>query len=216
VIADDQVEEMLAQFLCRRRGEDGADALNRAMEVVATVCQYRADGNAVPFLLGVARHAIAITSGRGVGTIIEVYGQLQAKCAAHGDCGEPVNHWGDWLAEAMCHVGEQAGARGLAERSRALLRKLSLERLRGLTVDQLAGEAGLSRAHFTAKLHEEEGITPHQLILAERMRRVIAMLTNRSTTPTVAEAAQSVGFTDAHYFRRVFHEVFGVPPSAFR
>ncbi len=96
------------------------------------------------------------------------------------------------------------------------LRELSLDRLRALTVSQLSRALGLSRAHLTAKLREQLGVTPHQLILAERMRRAIGMLSDRSAATTVAEASRTVGFADVHYFRRVFRETFGVPPSFFR
>lgn len=216
MITENQIEALLAEYLCTCGGAREGRAWERALDVAATVCSHRADGEVAPFLLGVARYAIAITSGHGVSRILEVYGALQTQCAAQGGAGEPVDEVRNLLAETICRAGEPAGPEPLATSVRALLRTLPLDQLRELTVSGLAREAGLSRAHLTTKLHEEGGATPHQMILAERLRRTLVMLADPSAGCTVAEAARLVGFSDVHYFRRVFHEIFGVSPSAFR
>ncbi|NOZ20248.1 MAG: helix-turn-helix transcriptional regulator [Planctomycetes bacterium] len=194
MVTDEQIEKLLAEYLCARRREPDSGQWKCAIETVNAICRYRADGNAVPMLLGIVAHAVDISLGRCAKGIVKVSGRIHVQCP-----GDDAAAW------------EATGAA-----ARAVLRALPLGRLRALTVSRLARGVGLSRSHLTMRLHEEEGVTPHQLILAERLRRAIGMLADRSVAHTVAEIASLVGFADVHYFRRVFREAFGVSPSAFR
>ena len=84
-----------------------------------------------------------------------------------------------------------------------------------LSVAQLAGLAGFSRAHFSRAFAARVGTPPGSFILQERMRRAVRLLTGHSVLP-VKDIAVMTGFSDPNYFAKVFHRYFGTSPSGFR
>ena len=84
-----------------------------------------------------------------------------------------------------------------------------------LSVDELAGVAGLSRAHFSRVFTATEGRPPSEYVLAERMRRAAKLLAV-NTEISVKEVATLTGFSDPNYFSKVFRRFFGASPTEFR
>jgi AraC-like DNA-binding protein len=83
-----------------------------------------------------------------------------------------------------------------------------------LDVDDLAGAAGLSRAHFSREFRRAFGETPHAYLLTRRMERAAALL--RTTDRSVADICFSVGLQSIGSFTTSFTRTYGVPPASYR
>lgn len=83
-----------------------------------------------------------------------------------------------------------------------------------LDVNDLAREAGLSRAHFSAEFRRAFGETPHVYLLTRRLERAAALL--RTTDHTVADICMSVGLSSVGSFTTSFRRMFGLSPTAYR
>jgi AraC-like DNA-binding protein len=83
-----------------------------------------------------------------------------------------------------------------------------------LTVDDLAGAAGLSRAHFSREFRRAFGESPHTYLLTRRLERAASLLC--STDQTVAEICLRVGLRSLGSFTTSFKRAYGVPPAAYR
>lgn len=80
-----------------------------------------------------------------------------------------------------------------------------------VTVDQLAGIAGLSASSFKHVFKEITGITPHAYLLRKRVEHARAMLSaNRGS---VTDIALACGFPSSQYFATVFKRIVGVTPN---
>ena len=83
-----------------------------------------------------------------------------------------------------------------------------------LTVDDLAGAAGLSRAHFSREFRKAFGVAPHAYLLTRRLERAAALL--RTTDHSVAEICLSVGLQSIGSFTTSFTRTYGRSPTAYR
>jgi AraC-like DNA-binding protein len=83
-----------------------------------------------------------------------------------------------------------------------------------LGVDELAGAAGLSRAHFSRAFRAAFGESPHTYLLTRRMERAAALL--RTTDRSVAEVCFSVGLQSVGSFTTSFRRTYGVTPTEYR
>jgi AraC-like DNA-binding protein len=104
-----------------------------------------------------------------------------------------------------------------AHPDRHLLRAKDLADARyaeALGVDDMAGAAGLSRAHFSREFRRAFGESPHAYLLTRRLERAAALL--RGTDRSVAEICLSVGLRSVGSFTTSFTRTFGVSPTAYR
>lgn len=85
---------------------------------------------------------------------------------------------------------------------------------RDMTLEELAGVAGMSRFHFSRSFKEAFGDSPVRYINRERCRLAQALLAG-SRLP-VAEIGAQVGFGSTQQFLKVFRSLVGVTPAAFR
>ncbi|MGI9099961.1 MAG: helix-turn-helix transcriptional regulator [Solirubrobacteraceae bacterium] len=83
-----------------------------------------------------------------------------------------------------------------------------------LDVDDLAGAAGLSRAHFSREFRRAFGESPHAYLLTRRMERAAALL--RTTDRSVTDICFSVGLRSVGSFTTCFTRIYGVSPTAYR
>ena len=101
--------------------------------------------------------------------------------------------------------------------ARHLLRAKDLADARyfeALDVDDLAGAAGLSRAHFSREFRRAFGEPPHAYLLTRRLERAAALL--RTTDRSVADICFSVGLQSVGSFTTSFTRTYGVSPTAYR
>jgi len=83
-----------------------------------------------------------------------------------------------------------------------------------LHVDDMAGAAGLSRAHFSREFRRAFGESPHGYLLTRRLERAAALL--RDTDHSVAEICFSVGLQSVGSFTSSFGRAYGRSPTAYR
>jgi AraC-like DNA-binding protein len=83
-----------------------------------------------------------------------------------------------------------------------------------LQLATLARHAGLSPFHFLRVFTRVLGVTPHQYLLAARLRRAARLLADPARP--VTEVAFEVGFGDLSHFVRTFRRAAGVSPGRFR
>jgi AraC-like DNA-binding protein len=81
-----------------------------------------------------------------------------------------------------------------------------------LHAPDLARAVGLSLPHLTTLLKQSTGLTPHEYITQQRMKRAHQYLA--SGNYTLREVANAVGYEDADHFSQKFREYFNYPPRA--
>lgn len=81
-----------------------------------------------------------------------------------------------------------------------------------LHAPDLAKVVGLSVPHLTALLKHSTGMTPHEYITEQRMRRAHHYLA--SGNYSLREVANAVGYEDADHFSRKFRQYFNYPPRS--
>jgi AraC-like DNA-binding protein len=82
-----------------------------------------------------------------------------------------------------------------------------------LTLDELAGVAGLSPFHFLRSFRAQHHVTPRQMLMAERLLRAKQML---AAGRRPAEVAQAVGLADQSHLTRAFVQRYGVTPARYQ
>jgi AraC-like DNA-binding protein len=104
-----------------------------------------------------------------------------------------------------------------APQARHLLRAKDLADARyseRIEVGDMAGAAGLSKAHFSREFRRTFGESPHHYLLTRRLERAASML--RMTDWTVGEICVSVGLQSLGSFTTSFKRAFGETPTAYR
>lgn len=81
-------------------------------------------------------------------------------------------------------------------------------------LDDLAGQAALSRYHFLRRFRDAFGVTPHEYLTRERLRRAKLLLA--AGRCSVTDVCFDVGFASLGSFSTLFAGRFGCPPSAWR
>ena len=83
-----------------------------------------------------------------------------------------------------------------------------------LDVPTLARIAHVSEAHFIRTFRATFGETPNRYLQRRRVERAMWLL--RSTDRSVTDICMDVGFASLGTFSRVFRDIVGEPPSAYR
>ena len=83
-----------------------------------------------------------------------------------------------------------------------------------LDIAALARVAHVSEAHFIRTFRDTFGETPHRYLQRRRVERSMFLL--RETERSVTEICLDVGFTSLGTFSKMFREIVGETPSAYR
>jgi AraC family transcriptional regulator len=105
-------------------------------------------------------------------------------------------------------------ARGDAGRVLAVARHLDAAFDEPVTLSEMAAMARLSRFHFVRSFRAAVGESPHQYLIAARLRAAADRLLD--TREPVTGIALSVGFNDLSHFNATFRRAFGTSPGAWR
>ncbi|HPR30882.1 MAG TPA: two-component regulator propeller domain-containing protein [Prolixibacteraceae bacterium] len=94
-------------------------------------------------------------------------------------------------------------------------RKIVLQNLDNseYNIDDFCSDLGLSRMQLYRKFKAITGMSANSFIRKVRLHKAAEML--RSGDYTVKEVTYDVGFIDLKYFRKCFHEEFGINPSEY-
>ncbi|HMJ67357.1 MAG TPA: AraC family transcriptional regulator [Cyclobacteriaceae bacterium] len=82
----------------------------------------------------------------------------------------------------------------------------------GITLDQLASEACMSKFHFVRVFRKLHGRTPYQYLTSTRMRQAASAL---RANLTVTHACYDAGFDSTTTFASRFRKSVGVAPSQY-
>ena len=81
-------------------------------------------------------------------------------------------------------------------------------------IERLASVSAVSKAHFARSFKEAFGLPPHRYLLTRRIERATALL--RDTDHPITQIALDTGWNSIGTFGRVFRDVVGESPGAFR
>ena len=83
-----------------------------------------------------------------------------------------------------------------------------------LSLQDLAGAAGLSIAHFSEMFRRSTGQSPHQFVLHRRVERAKELL--RAAEMRVLDVAVACRFKSQQHFARIFRQLCGASPTEYR
>jgi transcriptional regulator GlxA family with amidase domain len=83
-----------------------------------------------------------------------------------------------------------------------------------ISIQALAAIVGLSMYHFARAFKQSAGMTPHEYLVACRVKRAQELLVG--TDLPLSEIALASGFADQSHCARRFRERVGVSPSSYR
>jgi AraC family transcriptional regulator len=142
--------------------------------------------------------------------------EIEAGCPTGSLYGEALS-----LALAAYLQRFSTGA-GLARPPRGRLSRQRLRRVldyirsnlgRDLSLVGLAEVAHLSARHFARAFKASLGVSPHQYVLAERIREARRRLEGHSP---IVEVARELGFATQSHFTQCFHRATGVTPKQYQ
>jgi len=109
----------------------------------------------------------------------------------------------------------EPGHRGLAPwQAKRACERLEADLSGELSLTQLAAEFELSVSHFSRAFRISTGLPPHQWLLRQRVKAAKQLMAIRDLP--LSEIAISAGFANQSHFTRVFSELVGISPGAWR
>ncbi|MBV9705682.1 MAG: helix-turn-helix transcriptional regulator [Methylobacteriaceae bacterium] len=112
-------------------------------------------------------------------------------------------------------VAQRPTRGGLAPWQERRAKQYMMASLRGdISLSEMAAECSLSPSHFARAFRQTTGQPPHRWLLERRVEHAKELL--RCSATTLADAALACGFSDQSHFTRIFSQVVGVSPGAWR
>jgi AraC-like DNA-binding protein len=121
----------------------------------------------------------------------------------------------EWLCDVSAKTPSVEDRRRRARHDPALRRACDLLRdalAENVTLDELAGAAGVSRHRLSRLFRAAYGMPPHRFQLAHRIAVARRMLERGAA---VAEVAQATGFFDQSHLHRHFSRTLGMTPARY-
>ena len=100
------------------------------------------------------------------------------------------------------------------ERMKVMLSFLEAHYAEELTLERIAESAGISATEAMRCFRRSIGVSPIRFLKERRLQRAAGML--RNTEQSISEIAASCGFWDMSYFTKVFRQLYGLTPTAYR
>ncbi|MDX1525250.1 MAG: AraC family transcriptional regulator [Pseudidiomarina maritima] len=97
---------------------------------------------------------------------------------------------------------------------RALERFMYDNSHRDINLDEFAEFAGLSRYHFSKKFKQITGSSPMRFFNQIKVKLACQLLD--TTTYSIRQIGQQLGFDDPYYFSRLFKKTMGISPQYYR
>jgi AraC-like DNA-binding protein len=83
-----------------------------------------------------------------------------------------------------------------------------------LTIPKLAGQYGLGSKQFAYLFQKHVNMSPNEYLISQRVSRAKELLC--TTTCSVSEVSDCVGYSDPYYFSKLFKKRTGISPSTLR
>lgn len=83
-----------------------------------------------------------------------------------------------------------------------------------ITIDDVAKHLGLSRTHLGRLFKKLIGQPPQKYLTNYRISKAVELM--HTTELPLSEIAAQVGYSNQLYFSKVFHSIYGMPPSVWR
>ena len=182
-------------------------------------------GGETPF----ARHVATMIGGLGVWTPDPLIRELTQAIADELSAGRPIDQPADCSLALMTEtllrrfieyqllrvrLKLQSPSSDSNAELAQLIEALPVRCGEGLTVAELAREAGMRLTCFNRRFKDATGITPHQYLVRIRLARVCDAL--RTTSDPIACIALSFGFSSQSHLTAVFHRLIGLTPQQYR
>lgn len=106
------------------------------------------------------------------------------------------------------------GSRSTLRVAHTAIRHIQQHIEESITLRDLAGECGLGITHFSNAFKQATGSTPHRYVRSARIERACELL--QTTSLTIGEVAEAVGFRGQSHFSTAFTQERGITPSAYR
>ncbi|MGA7614711.1 MAG: helix-turn-helix domain-containing protein [Thermoanaerobaculia bacterium] len=173
---------------------------NRAADLLAV--RFR-PGGAASFLRIPARR---LTDRRV--PLHEIWGNEARRPEGSFAAADPGDRLRQLAAILRSRIIEPSPSTDLATNAVALLR-------RGIAVERIAAELGVTRQHLSRLFVDRVGIGPKRLGRILRFRKAVRLIA-KDRHAGLAGIALSLGWSDQAHMNRDFRELAGSPPAAFR
>lgn len=122
----------------------------------------------------------------------------------------------EWMAslQRYCAGRKQPSQAALPEPYRRVADYMDEHYAQDLTLDRLADVAGMTRSHVCKMFARHAGMTPIAYLRNRRLEKAAELL--RQSELPVKEIADRCGYASVGYFGKVFLQVTGMQPTAFR
>jgi AraC family transcriptional regulator len=119
-----------------------------------------------------------------------------------------------WLHLCSASVAPAADPSDATKRIGRAVDKLKANLEQGISIDELADEAGMSRFHFARAFRNIVGEPPHRFLVRKRIEMAKELLKHGNTS--MVEVAISVGFCSQSHFCTSFRNMTGQTPLEYR
>lgn len=129
-------------------------------------------------------------------------------------CNDISNKQTALIIESLClSQGVCAKTNILEAHLQEIISQLELYPERQIHICDMAQAAFVSKYYFIRKFKEKIGLTPHQFLIQNRVRKAQHLL---SEYDTITEVALTAGFCDQSHFIRNFEKIVGLTPTAYK
>lgn len=95
----------------------------------------------------------------------------------------------------------------------ALIERLESYPEEQFPIDEMARAAFMSKYYFIRRFKEETGLTPHQFLMQNRVRKAQRFIKEYDT---ITEVALNTGFCDQSHLIKTFEKIVGLTPAAYK
>jgi AraC family transcriptional regulator len=194
--------EYLAVYLdpslvVRAAAEDALVAMGGGVEVIEKSSDYD------PLVVGIGQALLAELESNALG------GRLYAESLANVLAVHLLRHYTASGGDMRRFIGGLSG-----QKLRRVLAFVADNYERDVSLDDLAGEAGMSTFHFAREFKRATGTTPHQHLIKFRVEHAKALLAEGEMP--LSEVGLRSGFSHQSHFNRLFRKLTGTTPQSYR
>jgi AraC-like DNA-binding protein len=117
------------------------------------------------------------------------------------------------MDEVLTCSGERRNKSG-REMVEQAIKYINSHYMEQLTIPKLAEQYGLGSKQFAYLFQKHVNMSPNEYLISQRVSRAKELLC--TTTCSVSEVSDCVGYSDPYYFSKLFKKRTGISPSALR